>query len=168
MSGYPNIVHRPIGRFVVSGRCRGWSLPLGRLLIPSSRACLSSFRRAVRFARSHSIAFRLRPAVGYPERRSREASASIGSSPLPPSAVRSLGAIKREEPRTSGRLRDSSKQKGVAFLCIVSCIASIDTEAKVGTKNHLCKFDFDDFGQFAAKNYLINLYRQSIICKSPK
>lgn len=77
LSGYPNNVHRPIGRFVVSGRCRGWSLPLGRLLIPSSRACLSPFRRAVRFARSHSTAFRPRPAVGYPEQRSREAFASL-------------------------------------------------------------------------------------------
>lgn len=81
--GYPNIVHRPIGRFVVSGRRRGWSLPLGRFLIPSSRACLSSFRHAVRFARSHSTGVRLRPAVGYPEQCSREASASVGSSSFP-------------------------------------------------------------------------------------
>lgn len=96
LSGCPNNVHRPIGRFVVSGRRRGWSLPLGRLLIPSSRACLSPFRRAVRFARSHSTAFRPRPAVGYPEQRSREAFASVGSPPLSPSAVCSLRVIKKE------------------------------------------------------------------------
>lgn len=86
LNGYPNIVHRPIGRFVVSGRRRGWSLPLGRFLIPSSRACLSSFRHAVRFARSHSTGVRLHPAVDYPEQCSREASASVGSSffPMPP------------------------------------------------------------------------------------
>ena len=96
LNGYPNIVHRPIGRFVVSGRGRRWSLSLGRLIFPSSRACLSSFRLAVRFARSHSTSFRLRPAVDYPEQR-RRGFRLCDSSPLSPSAVRSPGAIKREE-----------------------------------------------------------------------
>lgn len=65
-----------------AGRGRGWSLPLGRLLFPSSRACLSSFRLAVRFARSHSTAIRLHPAVGYPERCNRTSFRSRLRSPL--------------------------------------------------------------------------------------
>lgn len=137
LCGYPNIVHRPIGRFVVSGRGRRWLLSLGRLLSPSSRACLSSFRLAVRFARSHSTSFRLRPAVGYPEQR-RSGFRLIGSSLLSPSAVQSHRAIKREEPRTSGRLRDSSNFDEVSsHRYVVSCTASIDTAAKIGTIFHM-------------------------------
>lgn len=113
LNGYPNIVHRPIGRFVVSGRGGGWSLPLGRLLIPSSRACLSSFRRAVRFAHSHSIAFRLRPAVDYPEQR-RSGFRLIGPSPLSPSAVRSHRAIKKRRTAPCEPVRFLSKNGKVS------------------------------------------------------
>lgn len=110
LNGYPNIVHRPIGRFVVSGRGRRWLLSLGRLLSPSSRACLSSFRLAVRFARSHSTSFRLRPAVGYPEQR-RSGFRLIDSPPLIP--VRSSVAWGDKKRRTKSRVSSlgSSNQR---------------------------------------------------------
>lgn len=67
-----------------------------------------------------------------------EASASVVLLLLSPSAVRSLGAIKREEPRTSGRLRDSSNFDEVSsHRYVVSCTASIDTAAKIGTIFHI-------------------------------
>ena len=54
------------------------------------------------------------------------------SSLLPPSAVRSRLGIKREESRTSGRLRDSSIFDEVSsHRYVVSCTASIDTAAKL-------------------------------------
>ena len=95
LNGYPNIVHRPIGRFVVSERGRRWLLTLGLLLHHRAVPALP-FRHAVRFARSHSTSLRLRPAVGYPEQR-RSGFRLSDSSLLSPSAVRSPGAIKREE-----------------------------------------------------------------------
>lgn len=116
LNGYPNIVHRPIGRFVVSGRGRRWLLSLGRLLSPSSRACLSSFRLAVRFARSHSTSFRLRPAVGYPEQR-RSGFRLRGSSTLIP--VRSSVAWGDKKRRTThqwGSNAGSSNQRRFQVL----------------------------------------------------
>ena len=95
---YPKFVYRPIGRFVVSGRGRRWLLSLGRLLVPSSRARLSSFRLAVRFARAHGTRFDCAPPLTFPNNAIAEASASMVLLLLSPSAVRSLGAIKREEP----------------------------------------------------------------------
>ena len=60
-----------------------------------------------------------------------EAFASVGSSLLSPSAVRSLGVIKKKNPNQGSAHSDSSKQKGVAFLYIVSCIADLDTAANL-------------------------------------
>lgn len=51
---------------------------------------------------------------------------------LSPSAVRSLGAIKREEPNQGSAHSVLQSQKGDVFLyVVVSCIADLDTEAKV-------------------------------------
>lgn len=98
LEAYPKFVYRPIGRFVVSGRGRRWLLSLGRLLVPSSRARLSSFRLAVRFARAHGTRFDCAPPLTIPNNAEVEAFASMILLPLSPSAVRSHGAIKREEP----------------------------------------------------------------------
>lgn len=151
--GYPKFVYRPIGRFVVSGRGVDDN---SRLEVDDSSVCsgilLSPCRGALNNP-SMCPVYDCFPPSSSCQKQKRLS--PVGSSPLSPSAVRSLGAIKREEPRTSGRLRDSSISGEVSSRrYVVSCIASIDTEAKLGTKNRLCKFDFIDFSDFTSKNYL--------------
>lgn len=113
---YPKFVYRPIGRFVVSGRGRRWLLSLGRLLVPSSRARLSSFRLAVRFARAHGTRFDCAPPLTFPNNAIAEASASMVLLLLSPSAVRSLGAIKREKPH-QGHSIGFSQNSEVSCRC---------------------------------------------------
>lgn len=164
LEAYPKFVYRPIGRFVVSGRGRRWSLSLGRLLVPSSRARLSSFRLAVRFARAHGTRFDCAPPLTIPNNAIAEASASVVLLLLSPSAVRSHRAIKREEPRTSGRLRDSSNFDEVSsHRYVVSCTASIDTAAKFGNNSHTCKCRFANRSTKTIPNKIYKLYNLFII-----
>lgn len=132
LSGYPNIVHRPIGRFVVSGRGRRCLLPLGLLLnhraracitlSPCSEVCTSTVPRSdcalpLTIPNSAEVAF-----------------ASLTLLFLLPSAVRSLGAVKKEEPDLRGRSSGSSSQKGGIFLYVVSGIAALIPPQRYGSK----------------------------------
>lgn len=137
LSGYPNIVHRPIGRFVVSGRGRRCLLPLGLLLNHRARACFT-LSPCSEVCTSTVPRCDCALPLAIPNDAEVEAFASLILLLLSPSAVRSLGAIKREEPRTSGRLRDSSNFDEVSsHRYVVSCTASIDTAAKIGTIFHM-------------------------------
>ena len=136
LNGYPNIVRRPIGRFVVSGRGRRCLLPLGMLLNHRARACVT-LSPCSEVCTSTVPLYDCALPLAIPN-SAEAASASVVLLLLSPSAVRSLGAIKREEPRTSGRLRDSSNFDEVSsHRYVVSCTASIDTAAKIGTIFHI-------------------------------
>lgn len=100
LSGYPNIVHRPIGRFVVSGRGVDDN---SRLEVDDSSVCsgilLSPCREAVN-SPSMCLVYDCFPPLSSCQKQKRLS--PVGSSLLSPAAVRSPGAIKREEPRTKG------------------------------------------------------------------
>lgn len=140
MSGYPNIVHRPIGRFVVSGRGVDDN---SRLEVDDSSVCsgilLSPCREAVNNPSMCLVCDCFPPSSSCQKQKRLS---PIGSSPLPPSAVRSLGAVKREEPDHVGacRILHFRKEK-YNFLYVFSSIAPTDTKAKLGTKNRISKFE---------------------------
>lgn len=94
-SGYPNIVHRPIGRFVVSGRGVDDN---SHLEVDDSSVCsgilLSPCREAVNNP-SMCLVYDCFPPLSSCQKQKRLS--PVDSSPLSPSAVQSLGAIKREE-----------------------------------------------------------------------
>lgn len=72
--------------------------------------------------------------------------------PLSPSAVQSHRAIKREEPSQGSAHLVLQIREILSSPCVVSRIADLDTEAKVGTKIHVSKFEIGCFGVFLVKS----------------
>lgn len=111
LNGYPNIVHRPIGRFVVSGRGVDDN---SRLEVDDSSVCsgilLSPCRGALNNPSMCPVYDCFPPLSSCQKQKQLSL---VGSSPLSPSAVRSLRAIKKR--RTShqwGNYAGSSKRRG--------------------------------------------------------
>lgn len=94
LSGYPNIVHRPIGRFVVSGRGVDDN---SRLEVDDSSVCSGILFSPCRGALNNPSMCPVCdcfPPLNSCQKQKRLS--PVGSSPLSPSAVRSLGAIKKK------------------------------------------------------------------------
>ena len=131
LRGYPNIVHRPIGRFVVSGRGVDDN---SRLEVDDSSVCsgilLSPCREAVNNP-SMCLVYDCFPPLSSCQKQKRLS--PVGSSLLSPSAVHSLGAIKKEEPRTKGNNYAGSSISGEVssrrYVFLVSLF--LDTGAKL-------------------------------------
>jgi len=95
LNGYPNIVHRPIGRFVVSGRGVDDN---SRLEVDDSSVCsgilLSPCRGALNNPSMCPVYDCFPPLSSCQKQKQLSL---VGSSPLSPSAVRSLRAIKKKK-----------------------------------------------------------------------
>lgn len=137
-SGYPNIVHRPIGRFVVSGRGVDDN---SHLEVDDSSVCsgilLSPCREAVNNP-SMCLVYDCFPPLSSCQKQ--KWLSPVDSSPFIPVCSSVAWGDKKRRIAPMGQLCDSSIQKGGdSFRMSFYRIVDLDTEAKYGNNSQTCK-----------------------------